>query len=95
MAYGIEDIAKMQVTGPVQGGDMVMKPDQAPVGAAALLSKMAKKNTPGIFKLPMPDKQMPDFMKVAAEGVEQQTAKGDSINQMAGELLRQGIKCAI
>jgi hypothetical protein len=91
MAYGIEDIAKMQVTGPVQGGDMVMKPDQAPVGAAALLSKMAKKNTPGIFKLPMPDKQMPDFMKVAAEGVEQQTAKGDSINQMAGELLRQGI----
>jgi hypothetical protein len=91
MAYGIEDIAKMQVTGPVQGGDMVMKPDQAPVGAAALLNKMQNKNTPGIFKLPMPDKQMPDFMKVAAEGVEQQTAKGDTINQMAGELIRQGI----
>jgi hypothetical protein len=91
MARGIEELAEMQVTGPVQGGDMVMKPDQAPVGAAALLSKMAKKNTPGIFKLPMPDNKMPDFMKVAAEGVEQQTAKGDSINQMAGELLRQGI----
>ena len=42
MARGIEELAEMQVTGPVQGGDMVMKPDQAPVGAAALLSKMAK-----------------------------------------------------
>jgi hypothetical protein len=91
MARGIEELAEMQVTGPVQGGDMVMKPDQAPVGAAALLNKMSRQNTPGIFKLPMPDKQMPDFMKVAAEGVEQQTAKGDSINQMAGQLLRQGI----
>jgi len=91
MARGIEELAEMQVTGPVQGGDMVMKPGQTPVGAAALLNKMSRQNTPGIFKLPMPDKQMPDFMKVAAEGVEQQTAKGDSINQMAGELLRQGI----
>ena len=91
MARGIEELAEMQVTGPVQGGDMVMKPDQAPVGAAALLNKMSRQNTPGIFKLPMPDKQMPDFMKVAAEGVEQQTAQGDSINKMAGELMRQGI----
>jgi len=91
MARGIEELAEMQVTGPVQGGDMVMKPDQAPVGAAALLNKMSRQNTPGIFKLPMPDKEMPNFMKVAAEGVEQQTAKGDSINQMAGELMRQGV----
>ena len=91
MARGIEELTEMQVTGPVQGGDMVMKPDQTPVGAAALLNKMSRQNTPGIFKLPMPDKQMPDFMKVAAEGVEQQTAKGDTINQMAGELIRQGI----
>jgi len=91
MARGIEELSEMQVTGPVQGGDMVMKPDQAPVGAAALLNKMSRQNTPGIFKLPMPDKQMPDFMKVAAEGVEQQTAQGDSINKMAGELMRQGI----
>ena len=91
MARGIEELAEMQVTGPVQGGDMVMKPDQAPAGAAALLNKMSRQNTPGVFKLPMPDKQMPDFMKVAAEGVEQQTAKGDTINQMAGELLRQGL----
>jgi hypothetical protein len=91
MARGIEELAEMQVTGPVQGGDMVMKPDQAPVGAAALLNKMSRQNTPGIFKLPMPDKEMPNFMKVAAEGVEQQTAKGDTINQMAGELMRQGV----
>ena len=91
MARGIEELSEMQVTGPVQGGDMVMKPNEAPVGAAALLNKMSRQNTPGIFKLPMPDKQMPDFMKVAAEGVEQQTAQGDSVNKMAGELMRQGI----
>jgi hypothetical protein len=91
MARGIEELAEMQVTGPVQGGDMVAKPNEMPTGAAALLNKMSRQNTPGIFKLPMPDKQMPDFMKVAAEGVEQQTAKGDTINQMAGELLRQGV----
>ena len=91
MAYGIEEIAEMQITGPVQGGDMVAKPNEMPTGAAALLNKMQRKSTPGIFKLPMPDKEMPNFMKVAAEGVEQQTAKGDTINQMAGELIRQGI----
>ena len=91
MAYGIEEIAEMQVTGPVKGGDMVIKPDQAPVGAAALLNKMQNKNTPGIFKLPSPDKDMPDFMKVAAEGVEKETAQGDTINIMAGELMRQGV----
>ena len=91
MAYGIEEIAEMQVTGPVQGGDMVAKPNEMPVGAAALLNKMQKKNTPGVFKLPSPDKDMPDFMKVAAEGVERETAQGDTINIMAGELMRQGI----
>lgn len=91
MAYGIEELSEMSVTGPVEGGDMVAKPNQMPVGAAALLSKMQKKNTPGIFKLPSPDKDMPKFMKVAAEGVEQETAKGDTISIMAGELMRQGI----
>ena len=91
MAYGIEEIAEMQVTGPDQGGDMVAKPNEMPVGAAALLNKMQKKNTPGVFKLPSPDKDMPDFMKVAAEGVERETAQGDTINIMAGELMRQGI----
>jgi len=91
MAYGIEEIAEMQVTGPVQGGDMVAKPNEMPVGAAALLNKMQKKNTPGVFKLPSPDKDMPDFMKVAAEGVEKETAQGDTVNIMAGELMRQGI----
>ena len=72
MAYGIEELAEMKVTGPVQGGDMVAKPNEMPVGAAALLSKMQKKNTPGIFKLPEADKKMPSFMKVEAEGVEEQ-----------------------
>ena len=72
MAYGIEELAEMKVTGPVQGGDMVAKPNEMPVGAAALLSKMQKKNTPGIFKLPEADKKMPSFMKVAAKGIEEQ-----------------------
>ena len=72
MAYGIEELAEMKVTGPVQGGDMVAKANEMPVVAAALLSKMQKKNTPGIFKLPEADKKMPSFMKVAAEGVEEQ-----------------------
>ena len=72
MAYGIEELSEMKVTGPVEGGDMVAKPNEMPVGAAALLSKMQKKNTPGIFKLPQADKEMPSFMKVAAEGVEEQ-----------------------
>ena len=92
MARGIEELAEMQVTGPVQGGDMVAKPNEMPVGAAALLNKMQKKSTPGIFKLPTPDKEMPDFMKVAAEGVEEETqiASGDTYNIMAGELLREG-----
>tara|TARA_R100001594_G_scaffold12882_1_gene28213 strand:+ start:1737 stop:3476 length:1740 start_codon:yes stop_codon:yes gene_type:complete len=84
MAYGIEELAKMKVTGPVQGGDMVAKPNEMPVGAAALLNKMQKKNTPGIFKLPAPDKEMPSFMKVAAEGVEEQ----NTANLEDAEILR-------
>ena len=72
MAYGIEELSEMKVTGPVEGGDMVAKPNEMPVGAAALLSKMQKKNTPGIFKLPQADKEMPSFMKVAAKGIEEQ-----------------------
>ena len=55
MAIGIEELSKMQVTGPVEGGDMVAKPDEMPVGAAALLNKMQKKPTPGVFKLPEAD----------------------------------------
>jgi hypothetical protein len=94
MAIGIEELSEMKVTGPVEGGDMVAKPNEMPVGAAALLNKMQKKSTPGIFKLPEPDNAMPDFMKVAAEGVEETTqmAGGDTYNVMAGELLREGFE---
>lgn len=84
MAYGIEELAEMKVTGPVQGGDMVAKPNEMPVGAAALLAKMQKKNTPGLFKLPEVDKEMPSFMKVAAEGVEEQ----NTANLEDAEILR-------
>ena len=84
MAYGIEELSEMKVTGPVQGGDMVAKPNEMPVGAAALLAKMQKKNTPGLFKLPEADKEMPKFMKVAAEGVEEQ----NTANLEEAEILR-------
>ena len=73
MAYGIEELTEnMKVTGPVQGGDMVAKPNEMPTGAAALLAKMQKKNTPGLFKLPEPNEKTPDFMKVSEEGVKEQ-----------------------
>ena len=95
MAIGIEELSKMQVTGPVEGGDMVAKPDEMPVGAAALLNKMQKKPTPGVFKLPEADNTMPSFMQVAAEGIKEDTtqmAGGDTYNVMAGELLREGFE---
>ena len=94
MAIGIEELSNMQVTGPVEGVDMVAKTDEMPVGAAALLNKMQKKPTPGVFKLPEADNTMPSFMQVAAEGVQEATqmAGGDTYNVMAGELLREGFE---
>jgi len=86
MAKGIETLA-----GPVSENDIIMRENEAPVGAAALMNKQVRKNTPGFYKLPSQDKDMPGFMKAAKAGVEQDMAKGDTINNMAGALIRQGV----
>ena len=74
-----------KVVGPVEPGDMVMRASEVPVGAAALLNKMANK-TAGMYKLPEQDKDMPAFMKAASKNL----AQSDMTGMMAGELLRQG-----
>ena len=74
-----------KVVGPVEAGDMVMRASEVPVGAAALLNKMANK-TQGMYKLPEEDKDMPSFMKMASKNL----AQSDMTGIMAGELLRQG-----
>jgi hypothetical protein len=47
MATGVEMLGQMsedmQLAGPVQGGNMVVKPNEAPVGAAAMLSKALRR----------------------------------------------------
>ena len=66
MAVGIEQIA-----GPVNAGDIIMRDEEAPRGAAALLNKMINKGTQGMYKLPEQDKEMPGFMKDAIKESEQ------------------------
>ena len=66
MAVGIEQIA-----GPVNAGDIIMRDEEAPRGAAALLNKMINKGTQGMYKLPEQDKEMPSFMKDAVRESEQ------------------------
>ena len=80
MATGVEMLGQMsedmQLAGPVQGGNMVVKPNEAPVGAAAMLSKAlrkeANKGVAGIYELPTPKEPLPDFMKAAQRVVSQQ-----------------------
>ena len=47
MATGIEMLGQMgtdqSLAGPVQGGNMVVKPNQVPVGGAAMLSKALRR----------------------------------------------------
>ena len=82
MATGVEMLGQMSedinLAGPVQGGNMVVKPNEAPVGAAAMLSKQlrnqANKGVAGIYELPEPQDNMPAFMRIAQEGIERQTA---------------------
>ena len=82
MATGVEMLGQMSedinLAGPVQGGNMVVKPNEAPVCAAAMLSKQlrnqANKGVAGIYELPEPQDNMPAFMRIAQEGIERQTA---------------------
>ena len=82
MATGVEMLGQMSedinLAGPVQGGNMVVKPNEAPVGAASILSKQlrnqANKGVAGIYELPEPQDNIPAFMRIAQEGVERQAA---------------------
>jgi len=77
MATGIEMLGQMgtdqSLAGPVQGGNMVVKPNQVPVGGAAMLSKalrrQADKGVGGMYVLPEQGDQTPDFMKIAKSNV--------------------------
>ena len=66
------------LAGPVQGGNMVVKPNQVPVGGAAMLSKalrgQADKGVGGMYVLPEQEDQTPDFMKMAQMSVEKEMA---------------------
>ena len=68
MATGIEQLGAL--AGPVNQGDVVMRQSEAPAGAAAMLNKMARKNTPGVYKLPDTKPATPEFMQSAMANVQ-------------------------
>jgi len=68
MATGIEQLGAL--AGPVNQGDVVMRQSEAPAGAAAMLNKMARKNTPGVYKLPDTKPATPEFMQNAMANVQ-------------------------
>ena len=82
MATGVEMLGQMSedinLAGPVQGGNMVVKPNEAPVGAAAILSKQlrnqANRGDAGIYELPTPQQKVPEFMQMAQANVARQAA---------------------
>lgn len=82
MATGVEMLGQMSedinLAGPVQGGNMVVKPNEAPVGAAAMLSKQlrnqANRGVAGIYELPTPQQKVPEFMQMAQANVARQAA---------------------
>ena len=47
-----------------------MRQSEAPAGAAAILNKMARKNTPGVYKLPDTKPATPEFMQSAMANVQ-------------------------
>ena len=83
MASGVEMLGQMSETealaGPVQGGNMVVKPNEVPVGGAAMLAKamrgQANKGVGGIYELPSQEPKEPQFMKVAMENLRNQMAE--------------------
>ncbi len=77
MASGVEMLGQMSETealaGPVQGGNMVVKPNEVPVGGAAMLAKalrgQANKGIGGIYELPSQQEPTPEFMQMAQQNV--------------------------
>jgi hypothetical protein len=86
MAKGIETLA-----GPVSENDIIMRENEAPMGAAALMNKQVRKSVPGFYKLPSQKDDTPGFMKAAKAGVDQDMAQMDTISTMAGALMREGV----
>ena len=86
MAKGIETLA-----GPVSENDVIMRENEAPAGAAALMNKQVRKSVPGFYKLPSQKDDTPGFMKAAKAGVDQNMAQMDTISTMAGALMREGV----
>ena len=86
MASGVEMLGQMSETealaGPVQGGNMVVKPNEVPVGGAAMLAKalrgQANKGIGGIYELPSQKAPTPEFMQMAKAGLR----KGDMLRGM-------------
>ena len=79
MASGVEMLGQMSETealaGPVSGGNMVVKPNEVPVGGAAMLAKalrgQANKGIGGIYELPSQKAPTPEFMQMAKAGLRQ------------------------
>ena len=86
MASGVEMLGQMSETealaGPVSGGNMVVKPNEVPVGGAAMLAKalrgQANKGIGGIYELPSQKAPTPEFMQMAKAGLRQ----GDMLRGM-------------
>ena len=86
MASGVEMLGQMSETealgGPVSGGNMVVKPNEVPVGGAAMLAKalrgQANKGIVGIYELPSQKAPTPEFMQMAKAGLRE----GDMLRGM-------------
>ena len=75
----------MQVAGPVQSGDMVVRSGQASPGITALLAKESRKQR-GIFQLPPTEEPQKDFYNMALDNVQNQLrGAAQTINAMAPE----------
>ena len=75
----------MQVAGPVQSGDMVVRSGQASPGITALLAKESRKQR-GIFQLPPTEEPQKDFYNMALSNVQNQLrGAAQTINAMAPE----------
>ena len=75
----------MQVAGPVQSGDMVVRSNQASPGITALLAKESRKQR-GIFELPPTEEPQKDFYNMALDNVQNQLrSAAQTVNAMAPE----------
>ena len=75
----------MQVAGPVQSGDMVVRSGQASPGITALLAKESRKQR-GIFQLPPTEEPQKDFYNMALSNVQNQLrGAAQTVNAMAPE----------